>query len=372
MKSGRARMMNGRGQEVGIDLDAGVVEGVPPGAEYPAGGNPRSHSRSQSWSFNSRGQRPGAGELPSSLAALTPITSVIREIVPSFGGSETESSSAESPLLISRAASQASLPLLSSGIRFGDPGSPISTLPHRTGGGLMVILGMLGTYLHCNQTIRNQVSLKNRREKTVLTLVVLFLAGNIYFVYYVFREQQLHNCLIFKSPNFGIDLWNLLWSICVTDYIIRFGTMALKALVAGCFLIILPSRKKGKYYMLLEFISQFYRNLLPLPLWFRYLSNSHHTGAIFAIIITATYLMIKGGTYGTTPTKDEMMQSSNSCPICQEAFEQPVMLKCRHIFCEDCVLQWFDRQSTCPLCRATIASSPKWRDGSTAAWPSLF
>ena len=34
---------------------------------------------------------------------------------------------------------------------------------------------------------------QNRREKTVLTLVVLFLAGNIYFVYYVFREQQLHN-----------------------------------------------------------------------------------------------------------------------------------------------------------------------------------
>ena len=129
-------MMNGRGQEVGIDLDTGVVDGVPPGAEYPAGGNPRSHSRSQSWSFNSRGQRPGAGELPLSLAALTPITSVIREIVPSFGGSETESNSAESPLLISRAASQASLLPLSSGIRFGDPGDPISTLPHRTGGGV--------------------------------------------------------------------------------------------------------------------------------------------------------------------------------------------------------------------------------------------
>ena len=135
MKSGRVRMMNGRGQ-VGIDLDPAGEGGVPPGAEYSTGGNPRSHSRSQSWSFNSRGQRPGAGELPSSLAALTPITSVIREIVPSFGGSETESSSSvESPLLISRAASQASL---SSGIRFGDPGTPISphvTLPHRTGGG---------------------------------------------------------------------------------------------------------------------------------------------------------------------------------------------------------------------------------------------
>jgi hypothetical protein len=164
---------------------------------------------------------------------------------------------------------------------------------HRSG--LMVILGMLGTYLHCNQTIRNQVALKNRREKSVLMLVILFLAGNIYFVYYVFREQRLHNCLIFKSPNFGIDLWNLLWSICVTDYIIRFGTMAVKALIACCFLLLLPSRKKGKYYMLLEFISQFYRNLVPLPLWFCYLSNSHHSGAVFAIIITAAYLMIKGG-----------------------------------------------------------------------------
>ena len=260
--------------------------------------------------------------------------------------------------------------------------------------------------------------------------------------------------------------------------------------------------------MLLEFTSQFYRNLLPLPLWFRYLSNSHHSGAIFAITITAAYLMIKGGvtfartrelyraiidfiqdpvslcmyvcvipskifsplsqfsrlgiqvscvfchvlmytcstcyihvymyimlygkhviikfcfhvpcqTYGTTPIKEEMTQSSSLCPICQENFEQPVMLKCRvrdthtrthtrtythththhththththtvstyitslllqsstalpqHIFCEDCVLQWFDRQSTCPLCRCTIASNPKWRDGSTAAWPNLF
>ena len=40
---------------------------------------------------------------------------------------------------------------------------------------------------------------QNRREKSVLTLVVLFLAGNIYFVYYVFREQQLYNWLVEHS-----------------------------------------------------------------------------------------------------------------------------------------------------------------------------
>lgn len=81
----------------------------------------------------------------------------------------------------------------------------------------------------------------------------------------------------------------------VIDYIIRFGTMALKALVAAMFLPILPTRKKGKYYMLLEYVSQLYRTLVPAPLWVRYLSNPLLTGAVFAVLITAVYLMIKGG-----------------------------------------------------------------------------
>lgn len=70
--------------------------------------------------------------------------------------------------------------------------------------------------------------------------------------------------------------------------------MALKALVAAMLLTLLPTRKKSKYYMLLEYISQFYRTLVPAPLWVRYLSNPV-SGAVFAVLITAVYLMIKGG-----------------------------------------------------------------------------
>ena len=46
--------------------------------------------------------------------------------------------------------------------------------------------------------------------------------------------------------------------------------------------------------MLLEYISQFYRTLIPTPLWFGFFSNYYDTGAVFAIIVTAGYLMIKG------------------------------------------------------------------------------
>lgn len=41
----------------------------------------------------------------------------------------------------------------------------------------------------------------------------------------------------------------------------------------------------------------------------------------------------------------------------------------QHIFCENCVSLWFDREKTCPMCRAQITDDPEWRDGSTN--PSL-
>ena len=46
--------------------------------------------------------------------------------------------------------------------------------------------------------------------------------------------------------------------------------------------------------MLLEYLSQFYRTLLPTPLWFGFFSNYYETDTVFAIIVTAVYLMIKG------------------------------------------------------------------------------
>lgn len=387
------------------------------------------HSRSASWSFT-RGQVRGASDL--GLAALTPLTTVIRELVPSLAHAEVMT-----PESLSRAASQVSLtltratgydsppsfatdapttanqpsnetqpqfpeeqnvgPEMGDGVRWLEHNAVFVLILllrfawfHRSG--LLVILGMCGTYLHCNQAIRHQVSLKNKRKKRVLLLIVLFLAANISFVYYVFADQSLYNCFIFQIPQFTIDLWNLLWCICVTDYIVRFSTMMLKAVIALLPSLLLSSRSKGKYYMLFEHASHLYRTFLPTPLWFRYLSNSHSSGPVFATVITALYVMIKGIVlltklkeiyratinflqdpfYGSTPTREEVHQVGKTCPICQEDVCLPIMLRCRHIFCEDCVLRWLDRQSTCPLCRAPIATDPQWRDGSTAAWPQLF
>ena len=66
------------------------------------------------------------------------------------------------------------------------------------------------------------------------------------------------------------------------------------------------------------------------------------------------------------------------------------MLHCKHIFCEECVATWFDRDTTCPMCRyiitpchaqqhykpiicrAKVSEDPSWRDGATSQFIQLF
>lgn len=50
----------------------------------------------------------------------------------------------------------------------------------------------------------------------------------------------------------------------------------------------------------------------------------------------------------------------------------------QHVFCEDCLCLWFERERTCPLCRSTVVEAPRcWKDGTTSAhfqvyWAALW
>ena len=94
MKSGLSWAMSGN---VSIQMDP--QDAIPPHLSRSAA----LHSRSASWSFT-RGQGRGASDL--SFTALTPLTTVIRELVPSLGHADVMT-----PESLSRAASQVSLTL---------------------------------------------------------------------------------------------------------------------------------------------------------------------------------------------------------------------------------------------------------------------
>ena len=219
---------------------------------------------------------------------------------------------------------------------------------------------------------------------------MVFLTINVHIVYYVFHSEKLYRCLYFLQPNLNDSIWDVLWAIGITDFMIRFTVMFIKSMCLIQWKCLLPFKTRGKWYMLIENISQFYRLLLPLPRWVVFFLNDNQ-GLIMGLILCGVYSVIKlfqivsklsnvwtafrfffrDQYYGNYISKAEL--ADDQCPICQECFNDPIILHCKHVFCEDCITSWFDSHPTCPMCRARITTTPPtWRDGSTSAFVQFF
>ncbi|KAL0303996.1 UNVERIFIED_CONTAM: E3 ubiquitin-protein ligase RNFT1 [Sesamum radiatum] len=153
-------------------------------------------------------------------------------------------------------------------------------------------------------------------------------------------------------------------------------------------------RRQGQMLTLVEYTLLLYRALLPTPVWYRFFLNKDY-GSLFSSLTTGLYLTFKLTSivekvqsffaalkalsrkvvhYGSYATPEQVNAAGDLCAICQEKMHVPVLLRCKHIFCEDCVSEWFERERTCPLCRALVrpADLQSYGDGSTSLFFQLF
>ncbi|GFR57959.1 RING finger and transmembrane domain-containing protein 2-like [Elysia marginata] len=240
--------------------------------------------------------------------------------------------------------------------------------------GLLVFLCLGGTFYYTNMKLVHAIHQSAVREQSrswfgFLNLIWLcgFLILNIFILYYVFGDQKLWRILFFQMASVeDISVWTLLWCVVMTDYIIKFLTIISKSILAMLQPLCKNYRRRGKYYLLIESISQLYRQVVTVVPWLYYLNDSTRTSMWFAFITEAVYLGFKS--FGTKPSSSDILERGSQCPICQDTVNEPVMLPCKHIFCEQCVTIWFDREKTCPMCRAEITTeSPMWKDGNTSS-----
>uniref|UniRef100_A0A674MVJ8 Ring finger protein, transmembrane 2 n=1 Tax=Takifugu rubripes TaxID=31033 RepID=A0A674MVJ8_TAKRU len=261
--------------------------------------------------------------------------------------------------------------------------------------GIAVAVGLASTFTYANSTFRHQVSLREERSVFVALWIIIFLAGNIVYVYYTFSQEELHNSLIFARPNLNsYDFFDLIWVVGITDFVLKFITIGLKCFVLFLPKILLAFKSRGKFYLLLEELSQLFRALVPIQLWYKYIvgedpSNSYFLGAMLIIIYSicksfdicgrvsairkALVMLCSSQSYGVRAGSQQCSEAGDICAICQADFRDPVLLLCQHVFCEECLCLWFDRERTCPLCRSTITESLRcWKDGTTSAHFQIY
>ncbi|XP_067463538.1 E3 ubiquitin-protein ligase RNFT1 [Thunnus thynnus] len=264
--------------------------------------------------------------------------------------------------------------------------------------GLAVGVGLFTTFLYVNKNIQTQVFLQDRHSKLQCVWLLFFLISSTFLLYYTFLTETLYHCLIFLSPTIEpLGFWEVLWAVGITNFIIKFLFMGIKCLILLPPPSLVTYRAQGRMLMLTEELGQVHQAIAPVSLWFRYLVTYQEAdgtpGLTLGVLLALLYLILKllglygqwtsllktvriflkGEHTGTAATRSQCSEAGDVCPICQGEYREPRALLCQHIFCDECIALWFNREKSCPLCRTVITEKVyKWRDGATSPHLQIY
>ncbi|CAN8248362.1 unnamed protein product [Cochlearia groenlandica] len=262
--------------------------------------------------------------------------------------------------------------------------------------GFFVAIWIAAVMFKSNDIMKKQTSLKGERRTSALIGISIAFMAHVVGVYWWFRKDDLLYPLIMLPPKSIPPFWHAVFIIVVNDTLVRQASMIFK-----CFLLVYYKnsrgrdyRKQGQLLTLVEYLMLLYRSLLPTPVWYRFFLNKDY-GSLFSSLMTGLYLTFKLTSvvekvksfftalkalsrkelhYGSYATTEQVNAVGEMCAICQEKMQTPILLRCKHMFCEDCVSEWFERERTCPLCRALVkpADLKSFGDGSTTLFFQIF
>ncbi|KAL5222912.1 hypothetical protein ABZP36_027625 [Zizania latifolia] len=262
--------------------------------------------------------------------------------------------------------------------------------------GFFVTIWIAAVMFKSNDILRKQTALKGERKMSILVGITVLFVVHVFGVYWCYKNGDLIRPLVMLPPKEIPPFWHAIFIILVNDTMVRQTAMIVK-----CVLLMYyknskgPSyRRQGQMLTVVEYFLLLYRALLPTPVWYRFFLNKEY-GSLFSSLTTGLYLTfkltsvvekvqsfltslralsLKDFHYGSYATTEQVSATGDMCAICQEKMHTPIILRCKHIFCEDCVSEWFERERTCPLCRALVkpADLRSFGDGSTSLFFQLF
>ncbi|KAK9279343.1 hypothetical protein L1049_013022 [Liquidambar formosana] len=267
--------------------------------------------------------------------------------------------------------------------------------------GFFVTIWIAAVMFKSNDIVRKQTALKccllqEERKISVLMGIIAVFMLHVVCVYWWCQNDDLLYPLVLLPPKTIPPFWHAIFIIMVNDTMVRQAAMVIKCIVLMHYKNSRGRdyRKQGQILTLVEYLLLLYHALFPTPFWYRFFLNKEY-GSLFSSLTTGLYLTFKLTSvvekvqslfatlralshkevhYGPYATSEQVNAAGDLCAICQEKMHTPIFLRCKHIFCEDCVSEWFERERTCPLCRALVrpADIKSYGDGSTSLFFQLF
>ncbi|CAN6565242.1 unnamed protein product [Malus baccata var. baccata] len=228
--------------------------------------------------------------------------------------------------------------------------------------GFFVTIWVSAVMYRSNDVVKKQTALKGDRKISVLVSIAGAFMLHVVVVYLWYRSDDLLYPLAMLPPKTIPPFWHAIFIILVNDTMVRQAAMAFK-----CLLLIYYKngrghnyRRQGQMLTVIEYTLLLYRALLPAPVWYRFFLNKDN-GSLFSSLTTGLYLTFKLTSvvekvqsffasiralsrkdihYGSHATLEQVNAAGDLCAICQEKMHAPILLRCKHIFCEDCVSEW--------------------------------
>ncbi|XP_058753146.1 uncharacterized protein LOC131661206 [Vicia villosa] len=262
--------------------------------------------------------------------------------------------------------------------------------------GFFVTITVSAVMFKSNEIVKKQTALKGDQKVSILLGVAFSFMLYVTCIYWWYRNDDILLPLALFPPKATPPFWHAIFIILVNDILVRQATMAFK-----CLLLLYYKngrchnfRRQAQMLTLVEYTLLLYRAFLPTPVWYRFFFNKDF-GSLFSSLITGLYITFKLTSaiekvqcfiralkamsrkevhYGVYATTEQVSAAGDLCAICQEKMHDPILLCCKHMFCEECVSEWFEREWTCPLCRTSVkhADLRTFGDGSTSLFFQLF
>ena len=112
------------------------------------------------------------------------------------------------------------------------------TVIYDNGAEILNFILLVVTFIQANNDLKREILKQQNRSRIALIGILCYIIGCFVFINFVFKEP------IFFSYTPPITLSQLLWTVAVTDYVLKLITVALKVLLTSLPVKILAFQKR--------------------------------------------------------------------------------------------------------------------------------